>query len=145
MRKILFALALLSSSNLSYADEWEGTETCSVKMDAPFFVEANYYDDDWFDWLSRDSDIEDEVIYLKKQGQGNVSLYPLWSADDDVDGIFNEHSLSNRTLYSIRLEYSNVRKQGNSYTGDLNYYLRSSSGSLIRQETVFDNVFSKMS
>ncbi|TOM78913.1 hypothetical protein, partial [Vibrio parahaemolyticus] len=63
MRKILFALALLSSSNLSYADEWEGTETCSVKMDAPFFVEANYYDDfdDWFDWLSRDSDIEDEV------------------------------------------------------------------------------------
>lgn len=149
MRKILFALALLSSSSLSFADEWEDTETCPIKMDAPFFVEANYYDDDdfddWFDWLSRDSDIEDEVIYLKKQGQGNVSLYPLWSADDDVDGIFNEHSLFNRTLYSIRLEYSNVRKQGNSYTGDLNYYLRSSSGSLIRQKTVFDNVFSNMS
>ncbi|KGT35736.1 hypothetical protein HC02_02275, partial [Vibrio parahaemolyticus] len=85
------------------------------------------------------------MIYLKKQGQGNVSLYPLWSADDDVDGILNEYLLSNRTLYFIRLEYSNVRKQGNSYTGDLNYYLRSSNGSLIRQETVLDNVFSKMS
>ncbi|HHG3603104.1 TPA: DUF6701 domain-containing protein [Vibrio parahaemolyticus] len=149
MRKILFALALLSSSSLSFADEWDDTETCPIKMDAPFFVEANYYDDDdlndFIGRFFRGNEIEDEVIYLKKQGQGNVSLYPLWSADDDVDGIFNEYSLYNRVSYSIRLEYSNVRKQGNSYTGDLNYYLRSSSGSLIRQETVFDNVFSNMS
>ncbi|PFG55208.1 MSHA biogenesis protein MshQ [Vibrio sp. ES.051] len=149
MRKILFALALLSLSNLSYADEWEDTETCPIKMDAPFFVAANYYDDDDLSDLRgrffRGNDIEDEVIYLKKQGRGSVSLYPLWSADDDVVGIFNEPSLQDGVAYSIRLEYSNVRKHGNSYTGDLNYYLRSSDGSLIRHETVFDNVFSKMS
>ncbi|TOJ84305.1 hypothetical protein CGI32_15540, partial [Vibrio parahaemolyticus] len=73
---------------MSFADEWDDTETCPIKMDAPFFVEANYYDDDdlndFIGRFFRGNEIEDEVIYLKKQGQGNVSLYPLWSADDDV-------------------------------------------------------------
>lgn len=68
--------------------------------------------------------------YLSKKegnvnGNGKSVLYRLWSANDDVDGIFNEDEdhLDGDTVYTIRIEFNDIEKSGNSYTVNLSYFL----------------------
>jgi MSHA biogenesis protein MshQ len=135
--------ALITMPFFSHADDWDETESCRVKLKDSFAIEAKYCDDCDTDDIKfyvrgkKDNTIElkEDVIYLKKEGNvngngngngnGKSVLYSLWSANDDVDGIFNEDEdhLDGDTVYTIRIEFNDIEKSRNSYTVNLSYFL----------------------
>lgn len=137
MNKIVLMFALITMPFFSHADDWDETESCRVKLKDSFAIEAKYCDDCDTDDIKfyvrgkKDNTIElkEDVIYLKKEGNvngnGKSVLYSLWSANDDVDGIFNEDEdhLDGDTVYTIRIEFNDIEKSGNSYTVNLSYFL----------------------
>ncbi|MDW1969639.1 DUF6701 domain-containing protein [Vibrio sp. 945] len=143
MNKIVLMFALITMPFFSHADDWDETESCRVKLKDSFAIEAKYCDDCDTDDIKfyvrgkKDNTIElkEDVIYLKKEGNVNGNgngngnsksvLYRLWSANDDVDGIFNEDEdhLDGDTVYTIRIEFNDIEKSGNSYTVNLSYFL----------------------
>lgn len=151
MRKILFALALLSLSSTSFADDdWDDVEFCQVKLKDSFTFEAKYCDDcdddDSFSLLyseSKDIDLDDEAIYLK--AFSNNGNYALWSADDDVHGLFNELNLSDEKEYKIRFQFDYIAKgPGRLFWADV-YYKLYSNGHLINSGSKRNYPFYRMS
>ncbi|WP_104026802.1 DUF6701 domain-containing protein [Vibrio jasicida] len=151
MRKILFALALLSLSSTSFADDdWDDVEFCQVKLKDSFTFEAKYCDDcdddDSFSLLyseSKDIDLDDEAIYLK--AFSNDGNYALWSADDDVHGLFNELNLSDEKEYKIRFQFDYIAKgPGRLFWADV-YYKLYSNGHLINSGSKRNYPFYRMS
>lgn len=137
MKKTILFLISLSLSAFSYADTWQATESCSVHLKESFSVEANYQ-----------VAVSDGVIYLKKQGKGNVTLYPLWSVENysrsSYRGIFHEQDLEPGQKYVVRIEYDNVTKHGHTYTADLAYLLYK-EGLLIKEVAAKGQSFSQVS
>ncbi|HHX8274901.1 TPA: DUF6701 domain-containing protein [Vibrio diabolicus] len=137
MKKTILFLILLSLSAFSYADTWQATESCSVHLKESFSVEANYQ-----------VAVNNGAIYLKKQGKGNVTLYPLWSVENyyrsSYRGIFHEQDLEPGQKYVVRIEYDNVTKHGHTYTADLAYLLYK-EGLLIKEVAAKGQSFSQVS
>jgi len=137
MKKTILFLILLSLSAFSYADTWQATESCSVHLKESFSVEANYQ-----------VAVSNGAIYLKKQGKGNVTLYPLWSVENyyrsSYRGIFHEQDLEPGQKYVVRIEYDNVTKHGHTYTADLAYLLYK-EGLLIKEVAAKGQSFSQVS
>ncbi|EGQ9818425.1 hypothetical protein FV768_21000 [Vibrio parahaemolyticus] len=139
MKKTILFLISLSLSAFSYADTWQATESCSVQLKDSFAFEAEYQ-----------ANQQNGVIYLRKQGggngrgNGNVILHPLWSADDQVSGIFGEYDLNDGQIYTLRIEYHNVRKHGNTYSADLDYFLYH-NGVQVKAASAENHYFTNMS
>ncbi|MCG6322394.1 hypothetical protein K6U54_08660, partial [Vibrio alginolyticus] len=92
--------------------------------------------------------VSNGAIYLKKQGKGNVTLYPLWSVENyyrsSYRGIFHEQDLEPGQKYVVRIEYDNVTKHGHTYTADLAYLLYK-EGLLVKEVTAKGQSFSQVS
>lgn len=149
MRKILFALALLSLSSTSFADDdWDDVEFCQVKLKDSFTFEAKYCDDCDDNSLknlslrTEDVDLDDEVIYLK--AYKNTGLYAIWSADEDVDALFNERDLNEDSTYKIWFKFDYLNKSRKNFKANLQYKIYS-NGVLINSETKNNYEFKHMS